>query len=252
MSLVANYNVALHKELGIYAAWLPVVNTIKLGDFGVMDGGVFRTLGNVENFGVKFTRSAGQDAKIDFMSEGVAVSHFEAGMPKTKLPADGTAEAKIVYKFTRENSCLIRAALSVVEMDDINTVGKSLAANEEWEGRFRVVSSVYTGNKCLVITTQKRDTEVEFSGTASVLAQLESGSIGVTAGLSIGGASERVFKCVGKTGVVGLRMFKLGSWFRKGVRFLKGQESFGTELADEAVVETSEKWGAQMADDPLE
>ncbi len=41
MSLAKNFNEALHNELTIYAAWYPVANTLKLGDFGLIEGGVF-------------------------------------------------------------------------------------------------------------------------------------------------------------------------------------------------------------------
>jgi hypothetical protein len=38
----------LHHEISAYAAWMPVTNTFRLGDYGVISDGVFVKMGNIE------------------------------------------------------------------------------------------------------------------------------------------------------------------------------------------------------------
>ncbi|CEM34896.1 unnamed protein product [Vitrella brassicaformis CCMP3155] len=50
MSLGSEFNEVLHRQLGIYAAWPPVVggvNEFEVGDYGVIRGGVFSFMGNL-------------------------------------------------------------------------------------------------------------------------------------------------------------------------------------------------------------
>jgi len=48
----------LHKEIDVHAAWLPISNTFRVGDYGLISDAVFATLGNIEEFGV-VTRKSG-------------------------------------------------------------------------------------------------------------------------------------------------------------------------------------------------
>ena len=219
MSLIKNYNGALYKHLKIHAAWLPVVNTIRLGDYGLMDGGVFRTLGNIENLKVKFSQRVGQTAPIDFQSKGTTVARFIGDVKVDKLPEVGDVAARLVYSFSKGDSCLIRAALSVQVMADVDAVAKKLGQLDDWKTRFRVVCGVYTGEKCVILTTEEANTSVEFAGSASALTQIELGRVEIKPSISV--SSESVFKSVGATGVVGLQLFKLNwKWFGGGAKFL--------------------------------
>ena len=70
--LAKSYEKAIHKELQAHAAWLPVTNTLKVGDYGFFDGGVFRSIGNLtDNYPeLELKIEKGPSTKIDFTSEG--------------------------------------------------------------------------------------------------------------------------------------------------------------------------------------
>src|SRR5688500_8614758 len=101
---------------------------------------------------------------------------------------------------------------------------------------FRVVSAVYMGDKCMILAAQEANTTVEVSGTVDVLKQVELGKVEVKP--SISSSNERIFKSVGDTGVVGLRLFKL-CWLFGGPKLLRpgGQ------------VPIEDTWGAELKDD---
>ncbi len=157
-----------------------------------------------------------------------------ASLPQ--LPDVGNLEARLTFNFQRENSCLIKATLTVVEMQDIHGVANKLGKLDEWENRFRVVSAAYTGEKCMILAAREANTTVEVSGTVDVLKQVELGKVEVKP--SISSSNECIFKSVGDTGVVGLRLFKLG-WLFDGPKLLgPGGE-----------VPIHDTWGADLEDD---
>jgi hypothetical protein len=232
--LARSFNKALYNDLTIYAAWYPVANTITLGDFGLIEDGVFRALGNISEFDVQFNQAAGASASIDFMSQGGTAVRMLGGAKVDSYPALGNLEATLSFNFESANSCLIKGMLSVLEMQNIYQVAKALKAHDGWERRFRVVSATYTGEKSVIIATSESGTKVEFSATVDALKQVELGK--VDADVAIQSSREKVFMSVGKTGVVGLRLFKIGIF--GGVRVLGDAETA-----------YEEQWGAELEDD---
>ena len=208
MGLAESYNDALYDNLQVYAAWFPVVNTIKIGDFGVIEDGVFRPLGNIAKFGINPTTAPGPDAEIDFVSAGTSVTKFVAGAKVDRLPPVADLDAKLELEFNKENSCLLKAKLSVLDMQDIHGVAKRLKDLDEWENNFKVVSSIYTGDKCVIVACRDAGSKVSFSAKANILQQVELGKVEISP--SFESSSSACFKSIGATGVVGIRLFKLG------------------------------------------
>jgi hypothetical protein len=208
MGLAESFNDALYANLQVYAAWFPVVNTIKVGDFGVIEDGVFRPLGNITKFGINPTIAPGAEAEIDFVSDGTTVTKFVAGGKVDKFPPVGDLDAKLELEFKRENSCLLKAKFSVLEMQDIHGVAKGLKDLDEWENHFKVVSSTYTGDQCVIVACRDAGTKVSLSAKANLLQQVELGKVEVAP--SFESTNSACFKSIGATGVVGIRLFKLG------------------------------------------
>lgn len=211
MGLAEAFSDTLHEQLQAYAAWFPVVNTIKVGDFGVIEDGVFRSMGNISKFGIDVVTAPGKEAEMDFVSDGTTLTRFVAGAQVPKYPPVADLDAKLELEFKRENSCMIKAKFSVVEMQDIHGVAKKLKDVDDWERNFKVVSSTYTGEKCIIIACREAGTKVSFTGKASLLQQLELGKVEVAP--TFESSSSACFKSVGETGVVGIRLFKIGFFF---------------------------------------
>lgn len=189
MSLAKNFNKSLYKQLSIYAAWFPVANTFKLGDYGLIEGGVFRQMGNILKLGINFEQAAGQSASLDFMSAGATVVRTVGNASVDSLPEVGDLEAKLTYSFEKQDSCLIKASLTALQMENIHQVGKELAAHQDWEHRFRVVSAIYQGEHCVIILTQDANTKVEFAGKVNLLKQVELGNVQIKP--TVSSSSER-------------------------------------------------------------
>ena len=47
MSIARQFNKVIRKELRVHAAWMPIANNFKLGDYGLIDNGVFVRRGNI-------------------------------------------------------------------------------------------------------------------------------------------------------------------------------------------------------------
>jgi hypothetical protein len=232
MGIAAVFNRTLHGELNTYAAWFPVANTLKLGDYGLISDGVFTPIGNIAEFDVGFADADGPPASLDFTSAGTNVVRLAAGAEVDALP-DAPIDAKLSFEFSNASSILAKAAkIKVREMQNVNEVARKLAKARDWERKYRVVSGTYTGEGCAVVTTRAQKAKLELSGQADALKLFELGK--VEAGLSVSHEHEVGFKSLGKSGVIGLRLFKL-KLFGSGPKLLGPNDE--VEIDDEVPAE---------------
>src|SRR6266542_2101019 len=109
MGIAAVFNRTLHGELNTYAAWFPVTNTFKLGDYGLISDGVFTPMGNIAEYEVEFTDDDGPPGSLDFTSSGTNVARLAGGAEVDALP-DAPIDAKLSFEFSNANSILAKAA----------------------------------------------------------------------------------------------------------------------------------------------
>lgn len=248
MALPNDFNKALHREAGFYAAWFPITMPFAIGDYGLIEGGVFRKIGSLNNlrrdgFDVQILTAQGRPTTTNFMSEGISTVKMVAGATVPELPA-ANVEAKLVYEFHKKNSFIVKAReINVEQMQNIEEVARQLALmrrESKWSHRYRVVSATYTGQNCLVLLASEAGTHVEFVAAASALKQLDLGDVQVRPSISF--SSSRILHNIGDTGVLGLDLFKL-SFFTGGVKLMKEapleqgegavEKEFGDELQDD-------------------
>jgi hypothetical protein len=205
-----DFDVILKRELNIHAAWLPVTNTFRLGDYGLVSDGTLVAVGNIrDDFGVNFTQALGPDAQLDFASKGTSMVRVAGGATVQQFPGSDV-EAKLKLEFERERSFLVKVKLTVSQMQGLNEVAAKLNTLPQWDSRFRVVSALYTGTSCVLISSKAAGSKIELSGKANALQQLDLGA--TFAGVQVTTRSEIGLEIVGKKGVVGLSLFKLGWW----------------------------------------
>jgi len=226
MGTARNFDRVLYDELQIHAAWYPVSNTFRLGDYGVVSDGIFVKLGNIDEYAVGFADETGNPTSLRFKSEGSKVRKLVGGAEVNAFP-DSDIEAKLVIEFTRADSFYVNADLNVTSMAAINQVAGDLRQAAGWTKKFRVVWSVYTGENCTIVSTRQGDSSVEIAGTASALQLLEVGK--AEAGLELSSKSDVGLDIVGSTGVVGLRLFKL-RLFGDGVKILAADDARAGEV----------------------
>jgi hypothetical protein len=250
MSLPGDYNAALYRKVNYYAAWFPLANPFRIGDYGLIQNGVFQKIGHLDQlradgFNVPIQSAAGKPASLDLLSEGAKCVKTVAGAQVPALSGfPGPVQAKLSYEFGKKNSFVVKAAtITVEQMANINQVATGLARlrrDGKWSHRYRVVSATYTGQNCLVLLSANADTKVEFDAEASVLHQLDLGNVSVKPSVSF--SSDTVLRTIGDTGVLGLSLFKLRI-LSGNLKLLAGQPL----TPDEQAVE--EKWGEALADD---
>jgi hypothetical protein len=233
--LAKMFNKTLKRQINMYAAWFPVTNTLKVGDFGLVEGGVFRQLGNIgDYFQIDFSTAEGPATSMDYSSEGTTVIKFVGGAQVDALPNIGELEAKLSINFSRANSFHVKAELSSLQMSNTQVVAWELAKNPKWDRRYKVISEAYSGNKCVVLASSEKGTSITFTGSVDAIKQVEAGKVDTDVGFTSNNVN--IFKSVGESGVIGLRMFKIRS--SGNVQFLREtdvsiESDFGDELEDD-------------------
>jgi hypothetical protein len=205
MGIPAMFNDIIKKHLNVNAAWLPVTNSFKLGDYGLISDGVFVPMGNIKEFNVTFTEATGPDASIDFTSANTTVVKFAAGVEVNVIPA-GALNAKITFKFNDEKSFLVKApVIKVNQIENVKQVATKLRDTRKWGRKWKVVHQVYSALDPLIVSTITGGTELTVSGDTEAIKNWKIGD----ASVELGTTKELGLKVNGKEGVIGLGLFKL-------------------------------------------
>ena len=241
MALADKFNRVMQETIRAQIAWLPVANTFKVGDFGLISHGVFVRMGHIRDFGVEHTEAAGEPVQLDFTSANTTVTRFAAGAAVDVLPAQ-SIDARVDVFFEDADAFSVKAArIDVLEMQNVLEVARTLRVLPTWERHFRIVQKTCTAKNAVLLATKKAGTKVSLSAKADALKQLELGK--ASAEIGIQSSSELALKFVGKSGVIALGLFKLG-WFG-GVDFLRGGEA----LDPAKEIEQHEDWSRPPTDD---
>jgi len=227
MGLPNMFNDIIQKHLNVFAAWVPVVNQFGLGDYGIFADGVFSKLGNItEDFGMTYKESSGTEASIDFTSEGASVVKAGASGGVTEIPA-GEIKASVQIEFTKERSFLVKSpTISVISIDNVNMLAKKLASSKDWDGKWKVVYQVYNAIDAVIVSTIEAGTKLDFSGDATAIGKMNLGS----AGVNVDTNKTLGLKINGKTGVIGLGLFRVKSTMFGGKKVeILGQEKIGED-----------------------
>lgn len=239
MGIAAQFSKRLHSELDAHAAWFPVANSFELGDYGMISDGVFNRLGNVREFDVEVTPRKSGSSSLNFASEGTRVVRLVGDAEVNALP-DSPIDARLRIEFGGSSSFLAKAGkLTETSIPNVGQVAGKLASAPGFRRGYRVVWTTFTGHDCAVITSRSSNAALELSGKADALKLFDLGTIG--AGVTVSSERDVGFSSLGRTGVIGLRLFKL-KLLRDAPKFL------GPEGADpEAEVEQADP--AELADD---
>ena len=215
MSLAKNFQKQHHAQVKIHAAWLPVANTFEIGTYGIVEGGVLRPLGHITgDFGVEVGEiKPGGSSKFAFSSAGVTTIKTVAGAQVDSFPDVGELEAKLTFSFKDKDSVVLKAPeITHDSMVSIRTVAKKLAAQDDWRRTFRVVSGTYRADDSIILLASEAETKIAFNAKVSALKAIQGGS--GTVDFELSSSSERSLHFIGKSGVIGLALFKL-NWLNR-------------------------------------
>jgi len=218
----------LHEHTTFHAAWYPVANTWSVGDIGVVSDGVLVRTGNLADLGVNFAAAPTAPVHgLNFTSEGTKSARFLGDAEVNALP-DSDIEARLNVEFTKSESFFLKAAtLRVEEMTGLDSVAAELSKlrDRRWRRKYRVVHATAAADQLAFVSAREAGASFEIRGTARALQQLDLGK--AEAGLEIVSSSSLGLDFVGDSGIIGIRLFKLGPW-RGGLRLLGPDE--GEEL----------------------
>lgn len=205
------YEKTIKRELLAHGAWLPVTNTLKVGDYGFFEGGVFRSIGNINNKypEIKLDITEGPTTKIDFSSEGTKTIKLDAqGNMVDSFAALGNAKASLKFQFSKENSVVIKInEIAVKQLQNMDEVAITLASKKDWKRKYKVVSAVYNGKDCLVICSREAGSDVQIGANADILKNVEAGK--AEGSFEMSSSKSGLFNSVGEAGVIALRLFKV-------------------------------------------
>lgn len=222
MGVAQDFNSALRQELDVFAAWLPVANTFEVGDYGLISGGIFVKAGNIADLGVSVKTKAGGATNLEFSSKGTTLTRL-LGEAKVDVLPNQPVQAKLKVEFERRDSIFAAAAnLDISEMASTANVAKELYTSD-FDHAYKVVSAVYRAREATIITSKNANSMIELNGTAEALQSLSIG--GAAAGVTIGGNRDIGLKILAGSGVVGLRLFRLGVLAERPIVLAPGDDA---------------------------
>lgn len=222
MAIASDFEDIIHDHLKVHAAWLPVTNPYRLGDYGLISGGVFQKIGNIkDDFSLSFTESSGQDATLNFVSDSTLIVDASTGA-QVNLNPTGTIQANVTFKFQNEKSFLINApVINVSIIENVNQVFNQLKQLGQWRRKYAVVFQVYVAQNPLILSTLDGGTEVTIGGSGDALQQFNIGN--ATANFSLKTTKALGLEVTGKTGPIALGLFKL-NWLTGDLQLLGKEE----------------------------
>jgi hypothetical protein len=210
MGIANTYNRIIRRELETHAAWFPITNTFALGDFGVVDGGIFTRIGNISSLGIKeWKEKSGPASKINFSSSSVTAVRVEAG-GEVDVFSGGSVAAQLKFRFKRKGAVVLKAAaITSLEIDETFIVAEALHRNPSWRKHYRFVNRVYVAQNPLILASRKKDTEVTLTGDAKALEAIDLGDLNVNVGVSAD--SQLALEINGRSGTIGLGLARVKS-----------------------------------------
>ena len=228
MGIAQLFEDVITKHLRAHAAWMPITNNFKLGDYGLISNGVFTKMGNVQDdFGVSFSQAQGPEANLDFVSESTRVIKFAGGVEVPNLPS-GAIDAKVVLKFEKERSLMVKApTIAVTNIENVNALFEQLKTKGNWDRKFIVVFQTYFATDAVIISNIDAGTEISLSGDAKALESFKLGN----AAFEVSSNKKAGLQLLGKGGIIALGLVRLKKPLigKEKVTFLGPQDAVETE-----------------------
>lgn len=167
-SLAENYAETIHDEWEeVYATW-PVSQPVTLGDYGELEDGIFRRLGNIEQFDINEpVKTDLNDAVIEYKSSDSVTVNF---ITKGSVSHSGInlANAGLEMSFEGKNSFFFQAAKGKWDFfkSPFNLGTKIMALYERedspWQRKWVVVTNLLRAGATSVIASKGSNASVVF------------------------------------------------------------------------------------------
>jgi hypothetical protein len=194
-SPVKLYLKEMHNNVGYFATWLPA-NTIKLGDFGVVEDGGFRRLGSLSELGIpcsEVREGAPQD-----MSYYASANRTTGGTAGAGEVVPGV-KAEVSITFTGAGGYIFEAvAVRNLEIADRLATGKRILdayKQLHWHKEWLLVDSVYTAASATILVSLDSSSEIMLKASGDVALGLADPKLGLT----VSSSSGRIVQLIAKS-----------------------------------------------------
>ncbi|MEO5581259.1 MAG: hypothetical protein ABIR66_01095 [Saprospiraceae bacterium] len=241
-SIPVLFNDIIRRQLKVYAAWLPITNNLKLGDYGILSGDIFEPIGNIlDDFEIPFQSETGADAAIDFKSSGTRTTKFNCGAKVDIIPV-GALDAKVSLVFEKEFSFLIQSpSIRITSIPNPNAIANKLMNHPAWDRKFKVVYKVLHATEAVIISTIDAGTEINFTAGVDAIDALNNLQLG-NAGISISSNKNTGLKIHGKEGIIGMGLFRIkdGIFSNPHIDILRGVKKSGAKAKEVEIIEVND------------
>ncbi|MBK7823630.1 hypothetical protein [Nannocystis sp.] len=209
------YDSTLRGALGCRAVWPPVLTAVQLGDYGIVDGGVFRRLGNVADFGLAFRYRAWSAVAARSLLRGRPAHALRQRRQVPAVPGPRRRLGPRAIEFGRGDGFVLKCAR--VELDGSPTSADSLARRllaarapdgQRWRPfAWRIVWQRFSGHGVFFFAARSAGSHVELDGSAELLHGIDAAA--GSAGLSRHRAAGLGLGIVGDSGPIGLGLARV-------------------------------------------
>jgi len=197
-SPVKLYLKEMHNNVGYFATWLPA-NTVKLGDFGVVEGGGFRRLGSLSELGIPNSDAReGPPQDMSYSASAKRTTGASAGVGAV-VPS---VKAEVSITFTGAGGYVFEAVgVRSLEIGDrLATCERILDAyrRQRWEKEWLLIDSVCKAASATILVSLDSSSEVVLKASGDIpLGPLPLADPKL--GLTVSSSSGRIVQLVAKS-----------------------------------------------------
>ena len=181
ISTAQRYTEEIRDNLRYWATWTPGTQ-LKLGDFGTVDGALFRRIGNVrDRYGVQFDQSVSDaDQSWEYSSKGSVEWKVQSRASAQVIPGIPQGSAGIRVRFNRADAVVLAIPkaieIAVADVDSFLTalLEKADQAPHTWRKNFAVVTEVVVAESATILVSEGSSSEFVATANADLTAGLMS------------------------------------------------------------------------------
>jgi hypothetical protein len=241
------YVSAFRKNLNVWAVWWPG-ETVKVGDFGILDEGCFRRKGSLREFALLQNKDIGRKMIADGLELGT-LGKIQS-LAQMEASADNAVSAMAEIDLSSSHGIFFRATdltkrYFLAPVNVAQRLSEAILANRiSWQSEWLLVHEVTSAGSFVALSTLSHRGSLQVRGTIEALESLSIGKADARGKLELSSQSD--FKVFGKSGAIVMGLSKVNvPILDAGIALMPGDEPTVTfrEVPPQSV-----EWDAQLDD----
>ena len=177
VQLKRDFAASVRKQLDRYPVW-ELGTPFALGDYGVLRDKTLHKLGNIQAFGIGFSKTSGNETPYQFQSLGTRVIEAHASGSAEPAGIGAPLRSSVELQFNDEHGIFIKALRSrVIQISELRDVALRLRQSDRWNFRWKFVTEVREVNPATIIMGSIAGTMLKAEGAADLLEQFKVGGL---------------------------------------------------------------------------